>query len=87
MPISFSITSGRAHDPVTITATALTASTVYIATFTSGQGKGTREFTTDASGNATFDYTAGGARNTVTLTASPKVTAPAVTSTNTYTVV
>lgn len=85
MPISFATTTGKVHDPVTVNATSLTAATKYVAVLTSADGQTQRvEFTTDGAGAASFTF-AVCRRGAYMITASPAVTSPAVTGSNTFT--
>jgi hypothetical protein len=85
MPVSFATTVGRVHESVTVNATALSASTNYIASVSTADGRAQRfEFTTDGSGAASFQWTPTN-RGVVTLTYQTKVIAPAGSATNTFT--
>ena len=85
MPISFATTSGRQHEPVTVNATGLSASTAYIATLTNADGQTMRmPFTTDGAGAASFQWTPT-RRGVASITAAPATSSPAVTGSNTFT--
>lgn len=85
MAVTFANTTGALHTTQSVTVTALSLSTAYVATITTSSGHlRTVEFTTDGAGAATLTFVPQ-ARGVHTITVSPKSPAVTASGANTFT--